>query len=672
MGNEQRASLLQAIREQPDDDAPREVYADWLLEQGDVRGEFIRIQCELARSQWDGPERDRLLERQQELQERYQTLWLGSVDHPSLEWCFYRGFPNGFRNLGYFRQPRDMRKEFPFTKDRLCFDFTKIYGRVQQKTWRKWQYKRTEYGCYQVASLEPEEHGLALRIENNFLGPMEHIVWLKNGCLYFFKNDIWYPVFQLTGERASRLESFRQVSTGDWQVILAWNEQLIELPTVNLFKHERQSDWIPSCREVTACMEQLLVDDGLAAYHLAQNMLLQPYSVVLEALEFGKRTRSERDARMHGVDWERDVDALLHQARSKLSAQKREKDTCRLLKGLAATEGLIVQRCIRGLSKQGDEHVLKLGMEETQQTGDFFLKSWEQILSCGDYQHEDRWKERWAVPLLGSRVPRQRAAALLAVSYHQEPSKVRPWLERARREGSVWERAWAVSRLITLFPDRIDEWVALGAVDPAALVRAHVGKALRNLDKELLKKWVQEFMIHTQEKRRAWAAEMVIQHSFLFRAQQWQSLVEDPSVVVKRAAANLTEIPMFQKRRMREVLENMVKSSDPSVRLQALRQMVNSSTFANNQAISGVVLEGTSPTLCCEALNLLYHQDPRAALVACAQLCEERGYPEWVLRALLHFEDPLVHDVVERATHQAEAHIQAKARSFWHLLFVEP
>jgi uncharacterized protein (TIGR02996 family) len=41
--------LLAAIAAQPEDDGPRLVYADWLMERGDARGEFIRLQCEDAR-----------------------------------------------------------------------------------------------------------------------------------------------------------------------------------------------------------------------------------------------------------------------------------------------------------------------------------------------------------------------------------------------------------------------------------------------------------------------------------------------------------------------------------------------------------------------------------------------------------------------------------------------
>lgn len=43
------AGFLQAILDSPDDDGIRLIYADWLEERGDPRGEFIRLQCHLAR-----------------------------------------------------------------------------------------------------------------------------------------------------------------------------------------------------------------------------------------------------------------------------------------------------------------------------------------------------------------------------------------------------------------------------------------------------------------------------------------------------------------------------------------------------------------------------------------------------------------------------------------------
>jgi uncharacterized protein (TIGR02996 family) len=49
--------LRAAIRAAPDDDTPRLVYADWLLERGDAHGELIAVQCELARLGWKRPPR---------------------------------------------------------------------------------------------------------------------------------------------------------------------------------------------------------------------------------------------------------------------------------------------------------------------------------------------------------------------------------------------------------------------------------------------------------------------------------------------------------------------------------------------------------------------------------------------------------------------------------------
>jgi uncharacterized protein (TIGR02996 family) len=41
-------AFLRAVCEHPDDDRPRLIFADWLDEHGDPRGEFIRLQCALA------------------------------------------------------------------------------------------------------------------------------------------------------------------------------------------------------------------------------------------------------------------------------------------------------------------------------------------------------------------------------------------------------------------------------------------------------------------------------------------------------------------------------------------------------------------------------------------------------------------------------------------------
>jgi uncharacterized protein (TIGR02996 family) len=63
------AELVAGIAAAPDDDAPRIVYADWLLERGDPRGDLMTAQCALARADADdrpfaetGPLRERVAE----------------------------------------------------------------------------------------------------------------------------------------------------------------------------------------------------------------------------------------------------------------------------------------------------------------------------------------------------------------------------------------------------------------------------------------------------------------------------------------------------------------------------------------------------------------------------------------------------------------------------------
>jgi uncharacterized protein (TIGR02996 family) len=80
------ADLLAAIAAAPDDDAPRMVYADALIERGDPRGEFVALSCKPARTAAD----DKLIARA--LRE-HGKAWLGplaAVVDKSCEWD--RGF----------------------------------------------------------------------------------------------------------------------------------------------------------------------------------------------------------------------------------------------------------------------------------------------------------------------------------------------------------------------------------------------------------------------------------------------------------------------------------------------------------------------------------------------------------------------------------------------------
>ncbi|HEY7326771.1 MAG TPA: TIGR02996 domain-containing protein [Gemmataceae bacterium] len=83
---------MQAILENPDDDAPRLIYADWLEERGDPRGEFIRIQCQLAAPSANDKRRPQLERHERDLLAQHQDRWLGKLQPLLRGWVFQRGF----------------------------------------------------------------------------------------------------------------------------------------------------------------------------------------------------------------------------------------------------------------------------------------------------------------------------------------------------------------------------------------------------------------------------------------------------------------------------------------------------------------------------------------------------------------------------------------------------
>ena len=71
--------LLQAIREAPDDDAPRLVYGDLLLSKGDPRGELIQVQCRLGDESITATERRRLRISENKLLAAHGAAWNAQV-----------------------------------------------------------------------------------------------------------------------------------------------------------------------------------------------------------------------------------------------------------------------------------------------------------------------------------------------------------------------------------------------------------------------------------------------------------------------------------------------------------------------------------------------------------------------------------------------------------------
>jgi uncharacterized protein (TIGR02996 family) len=87
---------LQAIRDEPEDDAHRLIYADWLEEQGGAertaRAALIRAQCRLAVLPVDDPSRDALEDEASDLLAEYEREWTQPLHGLAQDWQFSRGF----------------------------------------------------------------------------------------------------------------------------------------------------------------------------------------------------------------------------------------------------------------------------------------------------------------------------------------------------------------------------------------------------------------------------------------------------------------------------------------------------------------------------------------------------------------------------------------------------
>ena len=85
-----KTELEAQIFQDPDNPNNYGVYADWLSEQGDPRGEFIRVQLRLESDQLTPDQRQDLARREAELMEQYGQQWLGAyaehlTDIPTVE-----------------------------------------------------------------------------------------------------------------------------------------------------------------------------------------------------------------------------------------------------------------------------------------------------------------------------------------------------------------------------------------------------------------------------------------------------------------------------------------------------------------------------------------------------------------------------------------------------------
>src|SRR5438445_13886421 len=85
-------AFLQRIRAYPDDDAQRLIFADWLDEEGDPRGRFIRVQLALAALPFDAPERAPLMIAERDLLAAHREEWEAPFRGLATGCEFARGF----------------------------------------------------------------------------------------------------------------------------------------------------------------------------------------------------------------------------------------------------------------------------------------------------------------------------------------------------------------------------------------------------------------------------------------------------------------------------------------------------------------------------------------------------------------------------------------------------
>ena len=83
--------FLNAIAHEPDDDALRLIYADWLEEQGDTRADLVRVQVELACRNLPGERRTALRLRERELLAEHAAEWSVPLRGLADAWQFRRG-----------------------------------------------------------------------------------------------------------------------------------------------------------------------------------------------------------------------------------------------------------------------------------------------------------------------------------------------------------------------------------------------------------------------------------------------------------------------------------------------------------------------------------------------------------------------------------------------------
>jgi uncharacterized protein (TIGR02996 family) len=109
-------AFIQAIQASPNDEALRLVYADWLEERSDPRGEYLRLEASVASTPTKTRKAKALRVRFQELRSQIKPSWLAVFDQPGLMRANPTPFPSGWWSVDLegYREGAETYGLFPY------------------------------------------------------------------------------------------------------------------------------------------------------------------------------------------------------------------------------------------------------------------------------------------------------------------------------------------------------------------------------------------------------------------------------------------------------------------------------------------------------------------------------------------------------------------------------
>ncbi len=132
-------AFIQAILASPADDVSRLVYADWLEERGDPRGEYLRVELALTAARRQRAKAPELRQRLQELRAKIKRSWLAVFDQPRMLRANPTPFPAGWWSVDLegYREVAGTYGAFPYES------LPPLPGEALHGDFRWWRKRRT-------------------------------------------------------------------------------------------------------------------------------------------------------------------------------------------------------------------------------------------------------------------------------------------------------------------------------------------------------------------------------------------------------------------------------------------------------------------------------------------------------------------------------------------------